>query len=336
MIATFAATALWQQWRATEIEAAERARLQSAWVLVGALDWARLWLREDRTDVDSLADLWAMPLEEARLSSFLAADKNVASDEMAGLPEAFLSGRIVDAQSKLNVRNLIDGGQPVEKAVAAFQKLFELLGLPPEQVMLMVNGLRRTAPQASAGTTASPSTPGTAGAVGTPGTPAAPATPEPAAAVAATPDTANDTPLMPQRVQQLVWFGLPASTVAVIAPYVTLLPNPTALNINTASAEALAASVPELDLAGAQRVVTRRQGGAFNAVSEANDLLPQENEKFSAGQHGVKSSYFETTGRLRLNQHWVEEQAMIERNGINLTVLWRERGAGATAALAAR
>jgi len=37
LVATFAAGALWQQWRATEIEAAERARVQAAWVLIGAL-----------------------------------------------------------------------------------------------------------------------------------------------------------------------------------------------------------------------------------------------------------------------------------------------------------
>ena len=41
LVATFAASALWQQWRAVEIEIAERGRVQSAWVLTGSLDWAR-------------------------------------------------------------------------------------------------------------------------------------------------------------------------------------------------------------------------------------------------------------------------------------------------------
>jgi len=54
LVATFAAAALWQQWRAVEVETAERARMQSAWMLSGALDWGRLILREDarasRTD----------------------------------------------------------------------------------------------------------------------------------------------------------------------------------------------------------------------------------------------------------------------------------------------
>ena len=47
LVATFAASALWQQWRTVEVEAAERARIQAAWLLVGGLDWARLLLRED-------------------------------------------------------------------------------------------------------------------------------------------------------------------------------------------------------------------------------------------------------------------------------------------------
>ena len=52
LVATLAAGALWRQWRGVEVEAAERARVQSAWLLSGALDWSRLILagdlREDR------------------------------------------------------------------------------------------------------------------------------------------------------------------------------------------------------------------------------------------------------------------------------------------------
>ena len=32
LVATFAEAALWQQWRAVEVETAERPRLQSAWL----------------------------------------------------------------------------------------------------------------------------------------------------------------------------------------------------------------------------------------------------------------------------------------------------------------
>ena len=88
LVATLAAAAMWRQWRAVEIEAAERTRVQSAWLLVGALDWSRLILREDARagGPDNLTEPWNLVLEEARLSSFLAAEKNIASDAIEGLP----------------------------------------------------------------------------------------------------------------------------------------------------------------------------------------------------------------------------------------------------------
>ena len=59
--------------------------MQSGWILTGALDWARLLLREDHmgsgaTAADHLGEPWAVPLQEARLSSFLAADRNGADE----------------------------------------------------------------------------------------------------------------------------------------------------------------------------------------------------------------------------------------------------------------
>jgi hypothetical protein len=61
LVATLASAALWQQWRAVEVESAERTRAQSSWVLTGALDWARLILAEDarKGGADHLSEPWA-------------------------------------------------------------------------------------------------------------------------------------------------------------------------------------------------------------------------------------------------------------------------------------
>src|ERR1700712_5478107 len=82
LVATLAAGAMWQQWRGAEVEAAHRSRVQSSWILAGVLDWARLILREDfqAGNIDHLAEPWAVPLQEARLSTFLAADPNNTMD----------------------------------------------------------------------------------------------------------------------------------------------------------------------------------------------------------------------------------------------------------------
>ena len=72
LVSTLASAALWQQWRQVEIDMAERGRTQTAWMMTGALDWARLILREDAvsgqgTGVDHLGEPWALPVQESKL-----------------------------------------------------------------------------------------------------------------------------------------------------------------------------------------------------------------------------------------------------------------------------
>jgi len=300
LVATFSAAALWQQWRSSEVEAAERGRVQAAWVLIGALDWSRLILREDALTggPDHLAEPWAVPLAEARLTSFLSAEKNVASDNLEGLPDAFLSGRIVDAQSKLNVLSLVDGNKPVPASVATFTKLFNILGLPASELSVMTSSLLRAL---ATGTDASGG--GDSGAA----------------------------PLMPQEVSQLVWLGLSPSTAAALEPYVTILPIRTPLNINTASAEAISASLPSLSISDARQLVEKRTRSFFKQIADANAALPNVGTQFNAAQHSVSTQFFEVYGRLRLDRTWVEERSLLQRDGITVKTIWRNRGAGMTA-----
>ncbi|MCU0812904.1 MAG: type II secretion system minor pseudopilin GspK [Burkholderiaceae bacterium] len=141
LVATLAAGMVWQQWRAIEVESAERARAQAAWILNGAHDWARLILREDsRTPgVDHLGEPWAVPLAEARLSTFLAADRSNTTDEG---PEAFLSGSIADAQASYNLRNLVDQeGKLDAKQLRVLERLCDSAGLPSGVATRLGEGL---------------------------------------------------------------------------------------------------------------------------------------------------------------------------------------------------
>jgi general secretion pathway protein K len=294
LVATFAAAALWQQWRSIEVEAAERARVQSEWILTGGLDWARLVLREDAKSggPDALGEPWAVPLQEARLSSFLAADRNISTstDVDAGVMDAFLSGQMVDLQSLLNVTNLVQNGKLSEPDLASFARLFEVLGLPQAQLQKLAENLR-FALDTSAANGSSPLA-----------------------------------PLVPQRVEQLVWLGVPAETVAALQPYVTILPKATPVNLNTASAEVLHAKVSGLSMADAQRLVAARASAPFGNLEQPARVAGIDGALLTNGNVSIGTEFFEVRSRLRLDKLIVEEHSIVQRTGIDVRVLQRWRG----------
>ncbi len=301
LVATFAAASLWQQWRGVEVEGTERARMQAAWVLVGALDWSRLILREDgRTGgSDNLNEPWALPLQEARLSDFLAADKNntVSDADAADAQQAFLSGQMVDAQSFLNATNLTQPGKPGEEAEAVFGRLFNRLGLPPGEIAMIARGMR---------------------------------------AASANDGGASSAPLLPRHVAQMAWFGVSPRTLAAIEPYVRILPVITPINVNTASATVLEAALGGIDASTAERLVSARASRPFRNYPADVAALTGAGITLNPGAGAVASSYFEVRGRLRLSQATVEEHSLVRRAGIDVRTLWRERGAlGIDASLAA-
>lgn len=290
LVATMAAAALWQQWRSIEIEARERERLQAAWILLGALDWARLILREDARSggPDHLAEPWSIALREARLSTFLAMDR---SDSGLG-EDAFLSGQISDAQARLNISNLILGNQVSEPDRAAFARLFAQFDIAISELDLLVDNLLRAT-----------------------------------ASAAAAADGGSSLPLYPQRLPELAWLGLSAQTLAQLQPHVVVLPTRTQLNLNTASAEVIAARIDGVDLSDARNLVNARNRTPFRTLSEVRRILPDA-QPLDPSQVGVASRFFEVEGRLRLRDTEVRELSLVQRNGLSVTTVWRSRSAG--------
>jgi general secretion pathway protein K len=300
LVATLASAALWQQWRATEVEQAERQRVQAGWVLTGALDWARLILREDARgnqssgNADHLGEPWAMPLEEARLSSFLAADKNNSADNML---EAFLSGEVVDMQSRMNFLNVVrtvgtGTHAKVELSEAdmrSFGKLYEQLGLPVSELNVAANELRTSM------------------------------------SLALSDPLPSRTALLPKKYAQLGWLGLSRNSLAALEPHVTVLPTRSTLNLNTASAEAICASVPGMDMAQARQIVNARGREPFKSLPDVAITVPTVAGQLSDLYHGVRSNHFEVRGRLRLDNIIIEERSLVVRNNLDVRVSWRER-----------
>ncbi|HEX2547796.1 MAG TPA: type II secretion system minor pseudopilin GspK [Ramlibacter sp.] len=297
LVATFAAAALWQQWRTVEVEAADRSRVQSSWILTGAQDWARLILREDfrAGQQDHLAEPWAVPLQEARLSTFLAADQNNNADT-GDADNVFLSGEIQDLQAKLNLTTMVNAGVLHPEWAETFRRLFEVLGLPSQEYSRLAENMRF------------------------------------AADISIDNRNAARAPLMPQRLEQVVWLGVSPATAAALEPYVTVLPTTsTMVNINTAPAEVIYAVGQALTLGDAKRIVAEREQRHFQQVDEAERLLPPfegpvPGKHFHPGRVSVSSRFFEVRGRLRMDDVVIEERSIMHREGPRVRTVQRERG----------
>lgn len=290
LVATLAAGMVWQQTRAVSVEAAERARAQAGWVLAGAMDWARLILREDGRSgqqrgnaYDGLDEPWAQPLAEARLSAFLAADKDNNVDSG---PDAFISGGIEDAQSRFNLRGLVDDtGKVVAPRLEGLKRLCALAGLPTDTADRLAAALQSL--------------------------------------VRPSEDAAGGPPLRPTRLSDLAWLGVDALTLERLTPFVDLLPVPTPVNVNTAPREVLVAAI-DIDAGTAQRLVQARGREAFKSQEAvAAQLAP--GVQLDPARVAVGSSYFRVSGRLRLDDRVLEERSLLVRRDNRVEVLQREK-----------
>jgi general secretion pathway protein K len=248
-----------------------------------------------------LAEPWALPLKEAKLSTFLAQDQQLRE----GDPEVFLSGQITDAQSRINLTNWFEASdgkvsakmnEPMQLALV---RLFNVLDLPRAELERLAAAWRAAAQSARLSNPAMGQ---------------------------ASQGTASGASLLPQQISQLQWLGLSADTVQRLSPYVTILPEVTPVNLNTASAEVIYATVPGLDLAAAQQFVQQRTRSHFSNLTDASKALG--GKTLEARWHTVGTRFFEVWGRLRMEDRTQEETALILRDTGNVTFVWRQKIAG--------
>ncbi|PRW86754.1 HxcX atypical pseudopilin [Pseudomonas simiae] len=108
--------------------------------------------------------------------------------------------------------------------------------------------------------------------------------------------------------------GLDPNVLQRMQAYISVLPGPTWVNGNTASAEVLSAVVPQLSLSQAHGLVAERDSGHWfiNRGDFVNRLrLPQV--AVDAVQVGITSEWFRLQGQARREQRRVTVDALLHR-----------------------
>jgi len=358
VVALLASSALWIQSNRFEVESSQRQRNQALWLLTGALDWSRVILREDArsSTTDTLVEPWAVPLQEAKLSSFIRAQSNAtgstASDntqDEALTEQVFLSGQITDVQSKLNFYNLL---------LAANVSLSTL-----NPVSVTGTNAGTSAPESntpSAGLNVNSSSTSNATTNAAQGVAMSfirlfqvlqlPVNELEAVnaqlKILAQSQNANRRggnplssssalamngggPLMPQRFEQLTWLGLSESSVRQLLAHATWVPYSSAVNLNTASAEVVYAQLAGLDFADAQRLVKARENKPWQTMEQFKQALSTQSKPISINEGSLQlsSPLFEVRGQLRMGQTTITEKSLLLRDNSSVQIVWRDRGA---------
>jgi len=290
------ASLFWQQQVQVRSMENQRLHLQTKWILRGALDWATLVLFQDGVDhreYTSLDQVWATPLAETRLDQYVERER-VEGENF----DASLSGNILDACSRYNLRNLATAkGQLDDTQVEIFGRLLRNLQLDA--------GLaRRVASFVAAGL------------------PAAPAPAEGGA-----PDGAKQTqqsqaspvsgaPVKILQVEDLLTVqGVTLAIVERLRPFVTVLPEPTPVNVNTAPAEVLAAVVPNKSVSEANTWIVRRKQAAWRGKAFfASEVGADNGSPLKEETYDVRSDWFLVDTRIRLDRAALDAQALIHRS----------------------
>jgi len=315
------ASLFWQQQVQVRSMENQRLHLQTKWILRGALDWASLVLFQDgldHRDFTALDHVWATPLAETRLDQYIERER-VEGENF----DATLSGNIIDACSRYNLRNLADKGQVNPEQMEVFGRLLRNLQMDQQlagRVAAFVAAgqpLEAPVPEggepsgqgAGAGTGTGTGT-GTGAGTGTgtgTGTPTAGRLPQVSRSSVA------GSPMKFLAVDDLLTVpGFTPAMVERLRPFVIVLPEPAPVNVNTAPAEVLAALMPNMSVSEANSLVVRRQRAAWRQMTYFAAEIG-EGRPITPNAADVKSEWFLVNSRIRLDRAALDAEALIHR-----------------------
>lgn len=281
---TIVASLFWQQQVQVRTMENQRLHLQTKWILRGALDWARLVLRQDGVDnptYTSLTAVWNTPLAETRLDQYIERER-----VQGEIFDATLSGRIIDATSRYNLTNLANGPQINLDHLKIFKRLLANLQIDPALADRAAKAVAESAPPLPVQA----------------GVPVAPT-------VART-----KSPMPLTQLDDLL--TVPGFTVAIVEKlreFVIVLPVAAAtVNVNTAPPEVIAALVDNYSVAQATALVARRKQAYYRQVSDFTGQLYGLPLTLATAVD-VKSEYFLVLSKVRLDRAALDAEALVQR-----------------------
>jgi len=274
---------------------------QVRWIESAVLDWAEVVLRVDKNStgaVDHLGEIWALPVAETRLDETVTGGARLSDAERP----AMIAGQMFDAQSRLNLNNLVIAGAPSVPHREAFERLLGMLGRPESLAALLQQRLQQAFPPTIEGKRLQPSA----------------------------------LPLL--KVSDLRAVpGFDGATVEVLAPFVTFIPKTVRLprgvantesskiNINTASAEVLAATVAGIDLQAARSFVEGvRQRTFFASLDVARSML-DGSPTLPPNMLSVGSEFFLVSGMVRFDRVESQSESLLYRGTGRVERVWQHR-----------
>jgi general secretion pathway protein K len=120
-------------------------------------------------------------------------------------------------------------------------------------------------------------------------------------------------------------LGLEDIGTAVIErlrPFVTVLPQPTPVNANTAPAEVLAARFENLALADARRLVASRDGAYFKDRTDVLSRIGHLRLQASDAEIAVATRFFSVNGTVSYRRARLHSQALLKREANRVEAVW--------------
>ncbi|HCB1211686.1 type II secretion system minor pseudopilin GspK [Alcaligenes sp.] len=306
IVAVLAAALMARQATAIRAAQAGQTQTQARWLLQGEVSRAQTALYADaqRDAATRLDGLWARPVAGAVIG------------ELGG-ERALVFSEIIDEQSKFNLRNLVEAGQVDPGESAAFLRLCDLVGVPRDQANRIARRVIVSLVEADRHSGLSL------------------AEAEIKVARAAAQNLGIDmlssreqAPRLRDLDDLLGEPGLNPNIVALLRPYVTVLPQRTWINANTAGPEVLAAWVPGLSFDRAKAMLAARNSGQWfiNRGDFANRLQMPEIDETEI-LIGITSQWFRLSGALRTPRTTLAVQALLHDDKKSLPqVVWLREG----------